>query len=505
VAAHFVEALVLASFAAALGLVAADQLLKWGVASVSARNGGPPFWMTPGLDVRTIVYAEGLAIVCAASISLLPALRATRTRIQFQLANLGTGGSTLRFGSVWTTAMIAQVALTVIAIPIAGESLGQMIRKDAMRAEFPSREYVSARIDLDRSFADEATSAFGERRARTFAELERRVRQEPGVVAVTMANDVPGGAAAVRVADVEPLPGDPSDYDDLFWTATVGPNFFDTLDRAIVTGRDFDGRDLAATARTVIVNEAFARRFDRQTHRGSPVGARLKYQARSIASSPAAEVEPWFEIVGVVRDVGLNPEDRGACCEEAPFIYHAASTGTIAPYVMTIRVRGNPAALTARLPALAAAISPGLRVEEAHALPQWIERRYQANRVMQSAQAGVTLLALFLSALGIYSLMSVSVTRRAREIGLRSALGAGPADVLAGVIRRATVLMGGGVAVGAGVLLTLAFAGGEEFTSMIGRWTAITSAVMLLAGICASLGPARRALRINPTEALRES
>ena len=494
----FVETLVLAALAAALGLLAADRILRSGIATVSESRGGPPFWMTPGLDVNTIVYAGTLAVVSAAMVSLLPALRASRTRLQSHLANLGTGGSTLRFGSVWTTTMVAQVALTVIAIPVAGESLSESLRKAAMRAEFPSGQYLAARIDLDRPFADDATPAFAERRARTFAELERRIAMEPGVLGVTFANGAPGAAAAVRTADVEASPEAGSAYDDLFWTSAIGPGFFETFGRGIVAGRGFDGRDRTASARTVIVNEAFARRFDRITHRGSPLGMRLRYHAN------AASTEPWFEIVGVVRDLGLNPEDRGPCCEEAPFVYHAASAETIAPYVLSVRVRDNPAALSARLPRVAAAVDAGLRVEEARPLQAWIERRNQANGILLAAQAGVTLLALFLSALGIYSLMSVSVSRRTREIGLRAALGAGPRDVLAGVVTRAAVLMGAGIAAGAGVLLLLV-AGNDEFGPLIGRWAAITSGMMLAAGVAACLGPARRALQINPTDALREA
>ena len=98
----FVEALVLASVAAAVGLIAADRTLTWGIENVNTVTGGAPFWMTPGLKLTTILYASGLAVVSAAMLSLLPALKATRARVQSHLANLGTGGATLRFGRVWT-------------------------------------------------------------------------------------------------------------------------------------------------------------------------------------------------------------------------------------------------------------------------------------------------------------------------------------------------------------------------------------------------------------------
>ena len=133
----FVEALVLASIAAAVGLIAADRTLRWGIEAVAEGKGGVPFWMTPGLAITTILYAGGLAVAGAVMVSLLPALRVTRTRLQSHLTNLGAGGSTLRFGRVWTTAMIAQVALTAIAIPVGIEGASQAIRRVRIHAQFP--------------------------------------------------------------------------------------------------------------------------------------------------------------------------------------------------------------------------------------------------------------------------------------------------------------------------------------------------------------------------------
>ena len=203
----FVEALVLASVAAAVGLLATDRAVAWGIENFDRAAGGMPFWMTPGLNLSTIVYAGGLAVVSAAMLSLLPALKATGTRVQAHLANRGTGGATLRFGRVWTGAMIAQVALTAIGIPLALESAIEALRTLEIRAEFPGREYLAARIDVDRPFEEEATPAFEARRARTFEELRRRIAEEPGVVAVTFADRAPGSAPTTRFGEVESSPG----------------------------------------------------------------------------------------------------------------------------------------------------------------------------------------------------------------------------------------------------------------------------------------------------------
>ena len=500
----FVEALALASIAAAVGLMAADRTLTWGIESAYAEKGGggAPFWMTPGLELTTILYANGLAVVSAAMVSLLPALRATRSRVRSNLANLGTGGATLRFGRVWTSVMIAQVALTVIGIPVAIESASQSMRMRKSRAAFPSGEYLAARIDVERPFDEETPSRFEDRRARTFAALERRIAKEPGVVAVTFTDRVPGATfARTRVAEIETLPGN-----DSLQTSAVATGFFEAFDRPIVAGRGFHEGDRSPAARSVIVNEAFAREFRRHAGRVSPIGARLRYLTSS-ARSDAAPAEPWLEIVGVVRDFGLDPDEEG---NEQPYAFRAASAGTVSPLVMSVRVRDNPAPLVARLPVIAADVDAGLYVQEARPLAEWIRRREMNFTVQVGALAGVTALVLFLSALGIFSLMSVSVSRRTREIGVRMALGANPRHVLAEILSRAMVLMGSGIAAG-GVLLLwgVALAGPSgrpaDDLAQFAVWLGATAAVMAAAGLLACVGPAGRALRINPTDALREA
>ena len=149
--------------------------------------------------------------------------------------------------------------------------------------------------------------------------------------------------------------------------------------------------------------------------------------------------------MGVVRDVGLDPDDSG---DEQPYVFHAASAGTVSPLVMSVRVRGNPATLAARLPFIAAHVDARLFVQDSRPLDEWVRQRDDGLTMQAGALAAVTLLVLFLSALGIFSLLSVSVSRRTREIGLRMAVGANPRHVLAGILSRGTVLMGSGITAG---------------------------------------------------------
>jgi putative ABC transport system permease protein len=510
----FVEALVLASVAGVVGLLAADRTLRWGMQAAYGDDGGVPFWMTPGLEIGTILYAGVLAVACAAMLSLLPALRATRVRVQPHLVNLGAGGATLRFGRVWTIAMITQVGLTAIAIPVAIEGASEAIRNVRIRAEFPNREYLASRLELDRPSRDETSSAFEARRSQTYARLERRLAQEPGVVAVTFADRAPGSTpTGSRKAEIDIASGAQQTIDIGFSSSSVGPAFFEAFDRPIVSGRAFHGGDFSSAARTVIVNEAFVRRLAQRGGSGSPIGARLRYSDRfgaatQDAAAGEASVATLFEIVGVARDIGLDPDDEG---NESPYVFHPATAATVSPFVMSVRARGNPATLAARLPTIAADVDAGLAVQKAQPLSEWIRERDLDVITSVGTLAGVTFLVLFLSAMGIFSLMSVSVSRRTREIGVRTALGASPRHVLAGIMSHAMMLMGSGItAGGAIVLLSVALGAGptgrpgDDVVKFI-IWLAATSAVMLAACVLACIEPARRALRINAIDALRET
>jgi putative ABC transport system permease protein len=477
----FVEALVLASIAAAVGLLGADRAVAWAVANFNQASGGVPFWITPGLKWSTMVYAAGLAAFSAMTLSMLPALRATRTSLQMHLTNRGTGGATLRFGRVWTAAMILQVAVTAVAIPGALEGVTEAGQKAKIRSAFPGREYLAARIDTNRPGA--------------LAELQRRIAEEPGVVSVTFADRVPGTGSREQSFQVESA-GASSMYVGKFRTSGVGPGFFQTLDRPIVNGRAFGPDDWIRTARTVIVNEQFAREFSRHTGLGSPVGARVRH------------ADSWSEIVGVVRNIGLDPDDLGV---ELPFVFHAASEDAVSPFVLNVRVRGDAASLATRLPAVAADVDANLIVQSSRSMEDVIRGQDESLVEMQGAAAGLTSLGLLLSTMSIFALVSVNVSRRRREIGVRTALGATRRQLLAGILSRAVLLTAAGTAVGAaGVLLVVARGGGPsgraaEDVPRFAVWIGMTCAVMLVACLLACVAPARRALKISPSDALKET
>jgi putative ABC transport system permease protein len=504
----FVEALLLALVSAAIGLLAADRAIRFGLDLVSARFDAAPFWSIRGLGFTTILYVCGLAVASAAMLSVLPALRATQTDLQSRLANLGAGPATLRFGRVWTGAMIVQVALTAMGLPAALAAASAVARGVNIRNEFPSTDFVTAGIQLHRTEEAIDALAFQLRRAQTYAELERRLMLAPETVAVTFSNYVPGASpeGLAQQVGVEATEGGAPAFDAFVLTPAVGPRFFETIGRPIVAGRDFQEGDRTGSPRTVVVNEGFARLFRRNTGQGSPIGARVRRRAGG--PGPETAREPWYEIVGVARDIGLDPS--GDTYEEGAFVYFAASPATVAPLVILIRVRGNAGGLAARLPVIAAAVDPGLSVQQALPLNDIVRLRDMTGVGLVGALGGVTLLVLAMSAMGIFSLMSVSVSRRTREIGLRTALGADPRQVLVSVLSRAAILMASGGAGGGALLLWIVSVRGasgrpaDDIAPYV-PWLAVTALVMLATGVLAALGPARRALRINPTDALRDA
>jgi hypothetical protein len=299
--------------------------------------------------------------------------------------------------------------------------------------------------------------------------------------------------ADTNSVEIELAPDAPPVQVGTVWLASVGPGYFEAFDVPIVAGRGFHDGDRSAHARTVLVNENFARVHFKGAN---PVGRRVRSTAKE-----GAPAEPWFDIVGMVRDVGMQPTDLG----EAPFLYSAASLATTRPLVIGIRHTSDAATLSPRVRSIVADADPDLRLVEVRSLQDLAWAQDLPGVIVSVAIASIVALGLILSAFGIFSLMSVSVARRTKEIGLRAALGATPTRLLAGVFARAMVLIGSGIAAGNSALLLFVYLSEEIELSFVVDALLWTSAGMLTVGLLACIEPARRALRIHPTDALKEA
>ena len=481
----FVEALGLALVGAVLGLTAANAALTWAFdVFTSNRPDALPFWFTPGIRFSTVIFTLLLAILGAAMLGILPALKATGANAQSQLRNIGTGGATLRFGKVWTAVMIGQVAVTVICVPFVLEYVYETSRNYQIRQRYPAERYLALHL------SEEVDAPL--------PELERRIGEQPGVLGVTFAAALPGMYYDARPGEIEAAPGAAAVPAPLVWRNVIGRGFFETFDVPVVAGRGFHEGDRTTGARTVIVNEAFSRRF---LNGDNPVGRRVRFVSADTTTPP----EPWLEIVGMVRDIGMTPTGKG----EAPYVFHASAPRTMVPLRMAIRVAGDPAAFVPKVRSIAADVHRGIRLDSVHRLDELIDSEDRPGLVLAGSIMGIVALAMFLSAFGIYSLMSVSVARRTREIGLRVALGASPSRLVKHILRHALVIVGGGI--GAGVTVMVLFFAfyvmNVEPLPVRGVATAVTvtSAVMLFVGLLACLEPMRRALRIHPADALKDA
>jgi putative ABC transport system permease protein len=503
VAQLFAEALVLSVGAAALGLVLAGVALgqlHTLLEDAGAQEGGLPFWIDPRLSAATVLYVLGLTLLGAAIVGVVPALQATGRRLQTSLRQLG-GGTGLQLGRTWTVLVVAQVAFAVAVLPAAVSSASEWIRYGFAQPGFAAEEFLTARLEMDResppsaeaeAYEREFAARYGDRRL----ELARRLEAEPGVRGVTFASDLPGHEPTRRIEiDGLPTPAG-SAAGHAVRSSAVDVGFFDLFGVPVLAGRGFHAADPGAAAAPAVVSRAFVRQH---LDGGTALGRRVRY----VGGDGDAEPARWYEIVGVVGDLPPAAMEPGSV--EAR-LYHPLAPGEVHPAILAVRMRGSaPAALAMRLREVAAALDPALRAHEVLPLDEVYRQGEQGvMRVGAWAILLVTASVLLLSAAGIYALMSLTVTRRRREIGIRSALGADPRRILRGVFARAGAQLALGLLLGvAAAALLDVLAGGALMDGNGVLLLPAVAALMLAVGLLAALGPARRGLRIEPSEALR--
>jgi putative ABC transport system permease protein len=185
-------------------------------------------------------------------------------------------------------------------------------------------------------------------------------------------------------------------------------------------------------------------------------------------------------------------------------MYRAVSPAELDPVMVAVRVSGDAAPLTPRVEALAREVDAGLQVRDIVPLQRIVEQRRMPAVIATGVFSVILLVALVFSTAGLYALMAVAVARRTREIGIRVALGASPRRVLHTVFARAGRQLGGGIIAGNSIILLIAWRAGGGISTYLAVALLIVSIIMAAVGVLACAGPARRALRVQPTEALRQ-
>jgi hypothetical protein len=354
---------------------------------------------------------------------------------------------------------------------------------------------LTARVTIDRGYGAPTELPTVE----TLGAIAARLEREPGVASVTYATALPGTIWEQMVFELQSPPqqalADARRITDELWSAgaRVGENFFDTVGIPLIAGRTFTAAEIRQNAPVAIVDETFA-----TTVLGgrSPLGVTLRERAGT-----TQQPGPWLEIVGVVRDA-TNARRSGP---------HAAVIYRPAPLMQSmrllVRTHGSAPAMAQRLYAAALTVQPDLRLADLKSAAQVAYDDALPERIFLSSFIVIGAIALLLATAGIYALISFTLARRTREIGIRTALGATPRGIIAGVFSRAFAQIGLGVAVGAlpafAIIHSILGDTGSMSQPRAIAVVAVVCAFVVAVTLASCTVPLRRALRIDPIRTLR--
>ncbi|HEX8144508.1 MAG TPA: ABC transporter permease [Pyrinomonadaceae bacterium] len=482
------ESVLLSLVGGACGLL----LAMWGIDLLqSLKPENLPRLSAITIDARVLFFTLSLSILTGLIFGLVPALNASRLNVNEALKEGGrsatAGVARHRFSNLL---VVSELALSLVLLISAGLLIKGFWRLRAVAPGFASARLLTMRIELPEERYKEIPrqTQFRERSLEAINSL-------PGVEAA-MVSELPLGGDALGhdfVIEGRP-PLSPGEEPELF-SRTVGGDYFRTMGIPLINGRDLTKEDREGTPLVGVVNEAMARQY---FPGGNPIGARIRW-AR-------ADGEPkWITIVGVAGDVkhfGLN-------LPEQPAIYTPYAQ-LLQPWKrwmnVVVRSNGDPATITSMVKARIWTIDSQIPVTKVRTMTEVMATSVAAQRFTMMLLGVFAAIALALAAVGIYGLMSYSITERTHEIGIRMALGAQGRDVLRMVVGQGLKLILIGVAAG----LLGAFALTRIMSSLLFGVSAVdpltfaaVSALLTLIGLLACYIPARRATKVDPMVALR--
>jgi len=493
------ESVLLAGLGAVGGLLLARWISRALVMFLNGRGNGIFLDLTP--DWRVFAFMATVTVLTCVLFGLSPALKVTRR----DLANaMQPGGRSSTEGhealALRRGLVVVQVALSMVLV-VGALLFGRTLKNLAAVDLGFDPDVVVAAVDLSR------TAVPPEARRQTFATIVARLQQVPGVRHAAEALIVPldGGDWNGRIVTGGAVQDGDAHFDE------VGGDYFRVMGTPLLAGRTFDGRDRPDAAKSVIVNETFARRYFQNA---DPIGKTFQMEL------PPGSSPPTYHIVGLVRDAKFLQvrEERTAAAlrfsaNEAsamflPIAYLAVSQDSAPPPDLRIVLRSDvlPASLTHALTRAITDVAPAAAVSY-DAVTNYIDRLLVTERLMAWLSGCFGVLAMLVAAIGLYGVMSYLVTRRRIEIGVRMALGAEPRTVIRMVFAECGVLLAIGIAVGAGLAgVTLRYAAALLYglTPLDASSFALAIGGLGVASVLATWFPARRASRLAPTVALRE-
>lgn len=484
----FIENLVLALAGGAFGLA----LGQWAIrALIEMLPDGPPPWAAFGADARVMGFAVAASVLTVILFGWAPALHAMRGDVRAAMHNSASAAAGTQGGRRTLRLLIgAEFALATLLLVCGGLLVRAYDRVQQVDPGFTPDHVLTFTIALPSSQYpdDEARQAFWER-------VETRMAQLPGVRSAGLVNCPPFGChwGSFYLAEGA-APRTAAEGNPVVLNRVATPRYFETMGVRLKSGRFFapgDGRATGDQERVVIINETFARTFFPGV--ADPVGRRI----RSTGSDA-----PWNRIVGYVADVrhyGLEQPMR-------PGLYWPLAQSPMATMAVAIRTAGEPEALTASARAALREIDPELPLFNVRTMETALARTLAVRTAYSWMLAVFALAALTLALGGTYGVSSYLVTQRIREIGIRVALGAARADIMAGALRGSLATVAAGVAVGllaslgVGRLLESLLFGVQPHDAGI---LAGATAVLLLSAAAANVLPATRAAGVDPMISLR--
>src|SRR5713226_8967928 len=475
------ESFVLASLGAVLGLAIAF----WTARSLAAFL--PPYASRVTFDTRpdVVVFAFtlGLTVITTLLFGLAPTLHASKQDLVTAMKdNTSTVGRGPRKVSLRHALVITQVALSMVALI----SAGLFVR--SLREAYKADPGFDPQGVLLASF-DPFLSGYDESRGREFyRRLVEHVRTVPGIQSATLARRLPltdGGIAFANVVIDGYAPGE--DEDMRFNYETVGPQYFQTMRIPFVHGRDFEERDQEGARGVVIINETMARRY---WPGGDALGRRLKL------------TKDWLEIVGIAKDVKY----RSLSEAPQPFLYLPLFQDYRSNMILVARTAVEPEQMSQSVRAEVATLDPGIPIFDFKTLEEHVGISLYLQRMAATLLSILGLLALSLTAIGLYGVMAYSVSQRTRELGIRISVGAERRDIF-------KLILGQGLAISVVGLLAglVAALGVTRLTARllygVSATDPVTFIVIALLLLCVTLLacylPARRATKVDPMIALR--
>lgn len=483
------EGVVLALASVPLGLLLA--LVGTRLLSVAMPQDEVPYYITWGMDGRSLAYAIAVALLVAVIFAVVPAVQVAGRNLHESLKEGGRGNTG---GRSWIRSafVVTQVSLALVALVGALLFVRTYINLDASNLGFETRPLMTLRFYLTGDgYAQEGA------RARRTEDIVRRAEALPGVTAVFASNLIPldGGGGGGEV-EIEGRP-DEEGRRPRIALAGVTPRFVATLGAAIVHGRDFQEGEGWSRAPVALVNQTLARRF-------WPDQDPLERRFRVRAPGQAGE---WFRVIGVMTDVqlyGVDPEETEPLAAAfVPYAFQESlNTG------LTIRVAaGDPAAIVPAVRAAIRAADPYIPLAAVKTMDAVRQESYWQYGLFGWVFGTIGVVGLVLAGVGVYGVLAYAVTQRTQEIGVRVALGADRSQVLSLVVGQGLRLAGVGIAIG----LAMAAAGMPLARSLLydvspfdpASFGAV-SVFLLVVALLASYFPALRATRVDPLVALRE-